>query len=167
MQTRVTKLTSTHRLQWAHGHSQCTLYSQPCTFTPFGADTFKLVHLLLTQNPRLQATPHLESDARGFACPTYGPSHRQPGTGSHTPLSLSPMRLPTCGLLFKYKEAPAYSGNLSEADLKQRRGPPRCSEPSLQVQTASSVQAAPCQLLGEAQRAGPGPGERGEVVPQF
>ena len=75
-------------------------------------------------------------------------SYGEPDTGSHTPLSLIPAHLPTCGLLFKYKEALAYSGELSGADLKQRRGPPHGSEPSLQVQTASSAWVRPRWLPG-------------------
>lgn len=54
----------------------------------------------------------------GKSC-THGLPHGEPDAGSHSSLSLCPVRLPTCGLLSKHKGAPAYSGSLSEADLKQ------------------------------------------------
>lgn len=77
---------------------------------------------------------------------------------------LSPVRLPTRGLLFKCKEAPAYSGNLSEADLKQRGVATRLWAVP-QVQMARSARPLP-DGSGELRELAPAQ-RRWEVLPRF
>lgn len=104
--------------------------------------------------------PHLHSELLSAGCSTPRKSCTQAlvsrirpcSTGSPIPAHTHSFSLrwtfPYVGLLFKYKDAPDYSGKLSEADLEQRRGPHVCSESSPQVRMASSAWATPRWPLG-------------------